>query len=648
MQPVTPSHELAQRADELARRADEWRDDLLAALAGVYGDRADDLAARIITRAQVVAGQRRADLRRLDRVRERDPGWYQHPERVGYIAYADRFGGDLAGVAKRVGYLTELGIDVLHLMSVLRPRPGDSDGGYAIEDYRTPDPRLGGLDDLDTLCALLRNAGISICLDLVMNHTSETHEWAGAARAGSPYHRELYLTFPDRTVPDAYEASLPEIFPEMSPGNFTWEPQMRRWVWTTFREFQWDLNWANPDVLVEMLDVLFHLANVGVDIVRLDAVAFTWKRLGTNCQNQPEAHLIAQILRAALGIAAPATALLAEAIVGPDDLLGYLGRHEHERRECQLAYHNQLMVQSWSMIATKRAELAMEALSRLPTPPLSTTWFTYVRCHDDIGWAVADRDAWAVGFDGASHRAFLAQFFRGDYFESFARGAPFSSNSLTGDERTCGMTAALCGITGALEITDPVARQMALDEAMKRHLLLHAIAFGFGGIPMVYMGDELGQGDDESYLAEPDIAGDSRWRHRPWFDEAAAAQRHDAATVAGRAWANVQRLVAARRRCRPLHGEGRVSVAPTGDGSLFVWRREHARFGTMIGVANVGGTRRPVPAAVVAALDHATVVDLLDESAAPGPVAGRWHVEPLGVRWLTADHAYRTIPAPPD
>jgi amylosucrase len=633
--------------DELARRTAEWRDDLTAALAGVYPDRVDELVADVVARAHGAARRRRADLRRLDAIRERDPGWFQRPERIGYIAYADRFGGDLAGVAKRLDYLTELGIDVLHLMSVLRPRPGDSDGGYAIEDYRTPDPDLGVLDDLDTLCALLRNAGISVSLDLVMNHTSDTHEWARAARAGSSYHRDLYLTYPDRVVPDAYELTLPEVFPEMSPGNYTWVPEMQRWVWTTFRDFQWDLNWSNPDVLGEMLDVLFHLANLGVDIVRLDAVAFTWKRLGTNCQNQPEAHLIAQILRAALGIAAPATVLLAEAIVGPDDLLGYLGHHEHERRECDLAYHNQLMVQSWSMLASQRAELAAEALSRLPVPPATTTWFTYVRCHDDIGWAVADRDAWTAGFDGSAHRAFLAEFFRGDFFESFARGAPFSSNSHTGDERTCGMTAALCGVTAALELGDPAQREVALDEALRRHLLLYAIAFGYGGIPMIYMGDELAQRDDESYLDDTRLAGDSRWRHRPHFDDELAAQRNDPATVAGRAWANLQRLVAARRRCLPLHGAARVDVLRTGDRALFAWRRQHPRFGSMVGIANVGRTRRPVPPAVIAALGSAPVVDLLDETSTPAPAAGRWHVEPLGVRWLTGDDTYRTIPAPP-
>ena len=232
----------------------------------------------------------------LDRLRERCTDWYLGQDRVGYACYVDRFGGDLRGVQRRVGYLRELGVNVLHLMSALHARAGDSDGGFAIDDYRAPEPRLGTLADLEALIDSLRDAGISTCLDLVMNHTSADHEWAVKARQGSVYHRGLYLTFPDRALPDAYEATLPEVFPTMAPGNFTWAPEMQAWVWTTFRHFQWDLNWANPDVMVEMVEILLFLANRGVEIIRLDAVAFTWKRLGTNCQNQPEAHLIAQAL----------------------------------------------------------------------------------------------------------------------------------------------------------------------------------------------------------------------------------------------------------------------------------------------------------------------------------------------------------------
>ena len=618
---------------DLGRRVQEWHDDLRSAVEGLYPDRVDEVHAAVVGRVAAAAGSRKAALVALDRQRERRHDWFLEPDRIGYACYADRFGGDLRGVEARVGYLRELGVNVVHLMSVLRSRAGDSDGGFAIDDYRRPDPHLGTLGDLEHLVDTLREAGISTCLDLVMNHTSADHEWAVRARQGSAYHRGLYLTFPDRRVPDAYEATLPEVFPTMSPGNFTWVPEMQAWAWTTFREFQWDLNWANPDVLVEMVDVLLHLANLGVEVVRLDAVAFTWKRMGTNCQNQAGAHLVAQALRAALGMAAPASILLAEAIVGPDDLVPYLGHHERQRRECQLAYHNQLMVQTWSMLASRDTRLAAAALRRLPHAPQGTTWLTYVRCHDDIGWAVSDQDAAAVGLDGAAHRRFLARFYRGDYPGSFARGVPFSTNPATGDERTCGMASSLAGLADD--------RRGPGSPGVARLLLLYAIAFGFGGVPVIWMGDELGLGDDEDYHLDPNRAGDSRWRHRPPMSSEQMSQRHDRATVAGAVWSGFARLVQARSHCRALHGAGSVRVVDTGDPAVFGWARQHPRYGSVLGLANVTESAVYASPSVLGALDLAPVVDLLDPGATDLLL-----LEPLAVRWLSADGTYRTAPRP--
>lgn len=624
--------------DEVARRIGAWRSDAYAALLGLYGEGAEVVLAALIDKVVLATADRSTELTELDRRRESEPDWFQQPRRVGYSAYAGAFGGDLAGVARRIPFLRELGVDVLHLMSVLRPRAGENDGGFAIDDYRTPDPRLGTIDELGSLVGRLRGADISLCLDLVMNHTSSDHEWARAARAGSPYHRALYRVFPDRSIPDAYEATLPEVFPELAPGNFTWDIDLGGWVWTTFREFQWDLDWSNPDVLLEMVDIVLFLANLGVEIIRLDAVAFTWKRLGTRCQNEPEAHLVAQALRAVLGMAAPATILLAEAIVAPDDLVAYLGRHERERRECEIAYHNQLMVQGWSMLAEGQVALATEALGRLPAPPTRTTWLTYVRCHDDVGWAISDRDAAAVGLDGYAHRRFLADFFRGDFPGSFGRGVPFSSNPATGDERTSGMTAALCGITAASESDDAVEARRGVD----RLLLLYAVAFGFGGIPMIYMGDEVGQGDDLGYLDDPLRSADSRWRQRPNFSESLAGERRDPTTVPGMVWAGMRRLVEARRSCPPLHGSGVTKTLRTGHQRAFAWQRDHARHGTVLGVANVGAGALRLDPSLLAVLGDRMVEDLL----APGD-ADFATLAGFQVRWLTSDRAYRTVPPPP-
>jgi amylosucrase len=624
--------------DELRSRIDNWRDDIASALVGLYPDRADDVLRIILDRASDASRSRKPSLVSLDRTRERDSDWYQRPQRVGYAAYADRFGGTLHGVAERIDYLEELGVDILHLMSVLRGRVGDNDGGYAIDDYRNPAPHLGPVDALESLIDSLREADISICIDLVMNHTSADHEWAVAARNGSTYHRNLYLTFEDRHGPDAYEATLPEVFPTLAPGNFTWVQEMQAWVWTTFREFQWDLNWANPDVLVEMVDILLYLANLGVEIIRLDAVAFTWKRLGTNCQNQPEAHLIAQVLRAVIGIAAPACIMLAEAIVGPDDLIAYLGQHQRQRRECHLAYHNQLMVQAWSMLATADVGLANLSLGRLPERPEGTAWLTYVRCHDDIGWAISDRDAAAAGLNGHAHRRFLADFYRGDFPTSFARGVAFSPNPATGDERTCGMTSTLSGISAGQAEPD----QVQIDLGVARLLLLYALAFGFGGIPMLYMGDEIGMGDDETYSLDPGRSPDSRWRHRPVMNESMMADRHDPETTSGSIWLGIRRLVSARKECRPLHGAGSVDVVESGDPGVFAWICRHPRFGSMLGLANIRPTATSASLSVLGVLDGGPTVDILD----PGAI-DLLYLPPFAVRWLTNDKDYRTAPAPP-
>ena len=625
---------------EFRSRVGEWRVDLESALAGLYGSDASDVADRLIASARKRNRARPKSLRALDRDRLIHPDWFQQPDQVGYMAYVDKFGGDLDGVRGRIPHLRELGVTVLHLLSLFAARRGENDGGYAIRDYLRPDESIGTPDDLDALVAELHSNDISLVADFVLNHTSDDHEWAMQALAGSEYHQRLFIMFDDDAAPRRYEAHLPEVFPQMAPGNFTWQPEIAKWVWTSFREFQWDLDWANPDVMIEMGDVALRLANLGVDVLRLDAIAFTWKRLGTSCQNQPEAHLVAQALRAIVAIGAPATVMLAEAIVGPDDLVGYLDRHELERRECDLAYHNQLMVQGWSMLATGESRLARVALSRLPDPPAVTAWFTYVRCHDDIGWAIDDSDAATAGVSGAGHRQFLAEYYRGDFLGSPARGVPFATNEQTGDERTSGMTAALVGVTAALDEGD----EAAIDVALARAALLYGIAFGHGGVPVVYMGDELAQGNDLAALDDPELGADTRWVHRPAFDAASRGRLAEAGSVPGRMWAVMRRLVDARRACPPLHGGAPTRYLDLGVEQVFCWHRRHARFGDLIGIANIGATSSTVDRAALGrvGLDIASCVDLLE------PDATNWHdLAPYQVRWLTDPVAYQTVPAPP-
>src|SRR4051794_4177761 len=503
----------------LERFFTELRDPLMS----LYGDDGRFPAAfgRLLDAIAATAAGRSEELRDLDHEREITPDWLQREQAVGYVAYADRFAGDLRGVRQRLGYLRELGVNYLHLMPLLRARPAPNDGGYAVVDYGAIDPALGDMDDLRALAGELRAHGMALCVDLVLNHTAAEHPWTSERP-------DFYLSFPDRTLPDAYEATLPEVFPDTAPGSFTWVED--RWVWTTFNSYQWDLDYTNPEVFAAMAEAMLGLAAAGVDVLRLDAAPFLWKRLGTNCQNQPEVHELLQAFRAALRIAAPAVAFKAEAIVAPRDLVPYLGTGKHEGKECDLAYHNVLMVLLWSALASGRADLLTSTLLAMPPVPPGAGWLTYVRCHDDIGWAITPEDAARVGEDAYLHRRFLAAFYAGDFPGTFARGARFQPDPHTGEARISGSCASLAGLESA---PDAVAE----DLAIRRVLLLHAIAFAHGGLPLIYMGDELGQLSDSSYLAEPDKADDNRWMHRPRMDWDAAARRHDPESVEGRLFA---------------------------------------------------------------------------------------------------------------
>ena len=374
---------------------------------------------------------------------------------------------------ERLPYLRELGVSYLHLMPLLHARPQPNDGGYAVVDYGAVEPALGTMDDLRALADDLRAAGMALCVDVVLNHTAREHPWAQAALAGDARALAFYRTFADRAEPDAYEMTLPEVFPATAPGNFTWEPGIERWVWTTFNAYQWDLDYTNPEVFRAMAEAMLGLASAGVDVLRLDAVPFLWKRKGTNGQNQPEVHELLQAFRAAMRIAAPAVAFKAEAIVSPRDLVGYLGTGRHEGKECDLAYHNVLMVLGWSALASGRVALLTNALRSMPPVPRGAGWVTYVRCHDDVGWAITEEDAGAVGEDAHLHRRFLADFYAGDFPASFARGARFQPEPQTGEARTSGTTASLAGLEAALESGD----ELALELAVRRILLLYAVAF---------------------------------------------------------------------------------------------------------------------------------------------------------------------------
>jgi amylosucrase len=624
----------ADEADAFLTRVQVALVDIHEPLALLYGERADvdALFEQAVRVALAAAAERPAELRRLDRRREIDPGWFQDTRMQGYVCYVDRFCGTLGELPGKLDYLGELGVTYLHLMPLLQPRPGENDGGYAVADYRAVDPRLGTMADLENVAWALHERDMSLCIDLVLNHTAREHEWAQGWLAGDPAYAGFYTAYPDRTMPDAYDATIPEVFPDRAPGSFSWVPEAcdgaGGWVWTTFWPYQWDLDYTNPAVTLAMLGEISWLANRGVDVFRMDAVPFMWKRLGTSCQNQPEGHTLLQLLHALARLAAPGVVFKAEAIVSPEDLVPYLGGHDRYRPECELAYHNQLMVMLWSCVATQDAVLAAHALGRLPQIPPATSWVTYVRGHDDIGWAVSDTDAGATGVSGFGHRRFLNDFFSGRFPGSFARGALFQENEATGDARISGSAASLCGIQDALERGD----EAALEQGIRRLVLLYSVAYSFGGIPLLYMGDELALRNDIGYLDDPERAPDNRWMHRPPMDWAAAARRSDPGTLEGRVFGALQRLGEVRRAVPALRGGGECVVLDVGNDAVLAWRRRHPRSGTFIGLANFSPATQAVLADTVTGFG--TFEPVLASDGRPDLRADRVLVPGLGFAWF--------------
>jgi amylosucrase len=621
-----------EEADAFLGRLEQLSFDILGPLSGVYGDVTDigAFATDLVLDALRATADRPAPLRRLDRRREIDPAWFQRSRMIGYVCYADRFAGSLPGVRQHLDYLAELGVTYLHLMPLLRPRPGENDGGYAVADYDTVDPQVGTMADLQALAADLHERGMVLCIDLVLNHTAAEHQWARQALAGEPGYREMYLVYPDRAEPDGYERTLPEVFPDLAPGSFTEVPGLG-WVWTSFHEYQWDLNYANPAVFRAMLGTMFTLANRGIDVLRLDAAPFLWKRMGTDSQNQPEAHLLVQAFRALTRLAAPGLVLKAEAIVSPEMLVQYLGRHDQFRPECDLAYDNQLMVMLWSSLATRDVRLAERALSRRRPAPSATSWVTYVRCHDDIGWAVSDADAAAVGIDGFAHRRFLSDYYSGAFPGSFARGARFQDNPATGDSRISGSAASLCGVEAALEAGDAAA----LTAAIRRLESMYAVAFSFGGIPLIYMGDELAVRNDTRWARDQAHEHDNRWMHRPLMDWAVAARRHDPDSLEGRMFAAIRALSDARRSLLALRAGGRTGILPTESPSVLAYRRVHPRSTPFLALTNFSDVTCWPDAGIIARAGLREPAHVHSTTGKLTTNAGRIELLPWSFVWLT-------------
>lgn len=549
----------AAKRDEFESRLQQHWHALFGLLYRLYGSRYDFFyhVEQILKTAAAAWAERPDDLCELDRHRTNAPDWFQSEKIVGGALYVDLFSENLSKARQHVRYFANLGLTYLHLMPLFAVRPGNNDGGYAISNYRSVDPRLGTIDDLRTLASDLRAAGTSLVLDFVFNHTADDHEWAQRAQAGEKEYQDFYYIFPDRKIPEQYERTLREIFPTVRRGNFTWHDGMQQWVWTTFNSFQWDLNYSNPAVFRAMAEEMFFLANVGVDILRLDAVAFIWKRMGTCCENLPEAHLLIQAFNHLARVATPGLLFKSEAIVHPDDVVKYVSPSE-----CQISYNPTLMALLWESLATRKVTLLTQTLRHRYQLPENTSWVNYLRCHDDIGWTFDDEDAAKVGITAYDHRRFLNDFYTGQFPGSFARGIPFQENHETGDMRISGTMASLAGLEQAVEEDDEEKK----DLAIRRMMLLHGITLSIGGIPLLYLGEEWGMLNDYDFAKDPAKAGDSRWIHRPkmqweYLDELDDHILSGNGSIRGRIFKSTQRLISLRKSLPAMAGQNMELIA---------------------------------------------------------------------------------------
>ncbi|HET8896048.1 MAG TPA: alpha-amylase family protein [Protaetiibacter sp.] len=555
----------------------------------LYGERDDGLEqlAAVVAEAAASWSSRPLELKARDDLREQNPDWYLSNQMLGGVCYADRYAGGLQGVRDSIPYFEELGLTYLHLMPLFESPEGNSDGGYAVSSYRRVNPAIGTMDDLAALAADLRLAGISLVVDFIFNHTSNEHEWARKAVSGDAQYEDFYLIFPDREMPDAYEKTVREIFPDDHPGSFVHLPD-GRWIWATFYHFQWDLNYANPAVFRAMAGEMLFLANQGVEILRMDAVAFIWKRLGTASESLPEAHLLLRAFNAVLRMAAPSLLFKSEAIVHPDEVIEYVSLEE-----CQLSYNPLQMALTWEALATRDPRMLQQALERRHALPPGTAWVNYVRSHDDIGWTFADEDAAELGINGYFHRRFLNDFYVGRFPGSFARGVPFQENPKTGDARITGTTASLAGV----EAGDA--------GGVDRVLLAHAIAMSTGGVPLLYLGDEVAQLNDYSYTDDPATAGDSRWVHRPAKPVERYAQRTDAGTDAGRVYSGLTALIRARQGAPEFAG-GELIGFDARHPSVLAFQRP-GEVAVILVLANVGDDLALIDPLTLGGFAHAAV-----------------------------------------
>jgi amylosucrase len=478
-----------------------------------------------------------------DLEKEKQGNWFLSNKITGMSLYVDRFAENINGVSDKLNYFEELGVNFLHLMPVFESPKDESDGGYAVSDFRKVDSRFGTNEDLEVLVKKMNEKEMYLMLDIVFNHTSNHHEWAQKAKAGDPYYQDFFYFYDNRDIPNQLDQTMPEIFPESSPGSFTYVQDCNKWVMTVFHHYQWDLNYSNPNVFVAMLDNVLHYANLGVDILRIDAPAFIWKQLGTSCQNLPQAHTLLRLIKQCVLVASPGMAILGEAIVAPDEIIKYFGTDNYVAKECDVAYNATQMALQWDAIATGDTRVMLAAQNPIMQKPYGCTWISYTRCHDDIGLGYDDYMIERAGFNSYQHRTYLKNYFAGWQEGSVSAGALFSVNPKTGDARISGSLASLCGLEKSVEWKN----ETEIEFALRKIILMQAQMMFMGGIPMLFYGDELGYTNDYSYLQDPAKSYDNRWMHRPIMNWKKNEQRNISGSFENRIFSDTKKLIATRK-----------------------------------------------------------------------------------------------------
>lgn len=550
-----------------AQRMEKHQDELRWLYMELYGN--DAMYAELCEQMHDYYLKRSTELKKRDIKKEKNSDWFKEKEMLGMMLYIDNFAGNLKGVEKKLAYLKECNVNCLHLMPFLDTPKGKSDGGYAVADFRKVRPDLGTMKDLARLTEKCHENGMNVCMDFVMNHTSEEHEWAKRARAGEGEYMSRYFFYDNGDIPARYEETVPQVFPTTAPGNFTWLPEIGHYVLTTFYPYQWDLNYRNPRVFNEMMYNFLFLANQGMDIIRIDAVPYIWKELGTSCRNLKEVHTIVRMMRMIAEIVCPSVILLGEVVMEPEKVVPYFGTVE--KPECHMLYNVTTMATTWNSIATRDIRLLKKQMDIVSRLPKQYTFLNYLRCHDDIGWGLDFDTMKQWGMEEPSHKRYLNDYFTGKIADSISRGELYNDDPVTQDARFCGTTASMCGIEAAGFEGNAEKMQVAIQE----DLMLHAYMLTQSGIPMLYSGHELGQVNDYSYKDDAEKASDSRYLHRGAFLWELADKRKDLSTVQGQLFQMLNRLEQIRRQENVFSQEAEVYTYDVHNDSILGILREY-------------------------------------------------------------------------